>query len=172
MEEPDPDFNTRYGRTVQFQLYKESTDERALFLNAGPAKQTQGIYLQPDPPVVFDGKPASILFGNEVARPPDMIQRLAQQLGLENNGLTLVGKKGMRVQFGCSQRIRHTLSPDNSSITFASKGDLINHWLSCITLQLDRDWTWDALEDRSLVIQRKKRFRDDKARRDRDRGSG
>ncbi|HVN24508.1 MAG TPA: hypothetical protein VMT71_11095 [Syntrophorhabdales bacterium] len=161
LEEPDPDFNTRYGRTIEFQLYKESTDERALFLNTGAAAQTQGIYLQPDPPAVFNGNLASILFGNEVAKPPDMIQRLAQQLGVENNGLTLVGKKGTRVQFGCSQRVRHTLSPDNSSITFASKGDLANHWLSCITLELDRDWTWDALEDYSLVIQRKKRFRDD-----------
>ncbi len=161
LEEPDPDFNTRYGRTVQFQLYQESTDETALFLATGPTKQTQAIYLQPDPPFVFDGNPASILFGNEVAKPPDMIQRLAQQLGLENNGLTLVGKKGTRVQFGCSQRIRHTLSPDNSSITFASKGDLMNHWISCVILQIDRDWTWDALEDRSLVIERKKRFRDD-----------
>ena len=55
------------------------------------------------------------------------------------------------------------LSPDHSSITFASKGDLMNHWLSCITLEIDRDWTWDVLQDRSLVIQRKKWFRDDKA---------
>jgi hypothetical protein len=163
LEDPDPAFNTRYGRTVQFQLYQESVDETALFLATGPAKQTQGIYLQPDPPAVFNGNLASILFGSEVAKPPDMIQRLAQRLGLENNGLTLVGKKGIRVQFGCSQRIRHTLSPDNSAITFASKGDLGNHWLSCVTLQIDRDWTWDALQDRSLVIQRKKRFRDDAA---------
>ena len=87
---------------------------------------------------------------------PDMIQRLAQELGLENTGLTLVGKKGQRVQFGCSNRIRHTLSPDNSSITFAGKGDLMNHWLCCITLQIDRDWTWDALEPVSFFITRER----------------
>jgi hypothetical protein len=103
----------------------------------------------------------SLFVGKQVEKMPDMIQRLALELGLENKGLTLVGKKGKRVQFGCSNRIRHTLSPDNSSITFASKGDLMNHWLCCITLQIDRDWTWDALEDVSFVINRKKRFKQD-----------
>ncbi|MEO8399158.1 MAG: hypothetical protein ABI550_04995, partial [Ignavibacteriaceae bacterium] len=72
-----------------------------------------------------------------------------------------VGKKGERVQFGCSNRIRHTLAPDNSSITFASKADLMHHWLCCLTLQIDRDWTWDALEDRSFVITRNKKFKED-----------
>jgi len=65
------------------------------------------------------------------------------------------------VQFGCSHRIRHTLAPDNSSITFASKGDLAHHWLCCILLDLERDWTWDGLADRSLVIERSKRFKED-----------
>ena len=74
-----------------------------------------------------------------------------------------MGKKGQRVQFGCSHRIRHTLSPDNSSITFASKGDLAHHWLCCIMLELERDWTWDGLDDRSLVIKRSKRFKEDTA---------
>ena len=90
-----------------------------------------------------------------------MVQRLAQQLGVENKGLTLVAKKGQRVQFGCSQRIRHTLSPDNSTLTFASKGDLAHHWLCCLLLDLERDWTWDGLADRSLVIERTKRFKED-----------
>ena len=59
-------------------------------------------------------------------------------------------------------RIRHTLSPDNASITFASKGDLTNHWLCAITLEIERDWTWDAIQDLSLRITREKRFREDK----------
>jgi len=90
-----------------------------------------------------------------------MIERLAKQLGLESRGLTLTGLSGERVQFGCSNRIRHILSPEHSSITFASKGDLMNHWLCCISLQIDRDWTWDALEDRAFVINREKRFTHD-----------
>ena len=92
---------------------------------------------------------------------PDIVQRLADQLGVESHGLTLVGKRGERVQFGCSQHIRHTLAPDNSSITFASKGDLMQHWLCCIQMSLQRDWTWDGLEDRSFVLERSTRFRED-----------
>ena len=67
-------------------------------------------------------------------------------------GLTLVGKKGQRVIFGCSSRIRHTLAPDHSSITFASKEELINHWIVALTFQLDRDWTWDMLEEVGFEI--------------------
>jgi hypothetical protein len=161
LEQADAAFNTRYGRTAQFLLHKESADEKNLFVNTSDVKKFNGIYLQPDPPFVFNGNPLSLLFGKKEEKAPEMIQRLAQQLGLENKGLTLVGKKGRRVQFGCSQRIRHTLSPDNSSLTFAGKGDLANHWLCCITLELDRDWTWDGLKDRSLVIQRQQLFLED-----------
>ena len=162
LEESNPDLNSRFGRTIQFQLHAEPLcDETDLF---SPSYNVRGIYLQPDLPFVFDGNPLSTLLGKSVEKAPNMMQRLAQQLGVQtNNGLTLVSKKGQRVQFGCSQRIRHSLSPDNSTITFASKSDLENHWLCCITLELARDWTWDALEDRSLVIKRSKRFKlDDK----------
>ena len=162
LEDSNPDLNSRFGRTIQFQLHAEPLcDETDLF---SPGYNVRGIYLQPDLPFVFDGNPLSTLLGKSVEKAPNMMQRLAQQLGVQtNNGLTLVSKKGQRVQFGCSQRIRHSLSPDNSTITFASKSDLENHWLCCITLELARDWTWDALEDRSLVIKRSKRFKlDDK----------
>ena len=161
LEQPDPDFNTRFGRTIQFLLRADPLeDETALF---GAARQVRGIYLQPDPPFLFDGNIGSLLLGKEVEKAPDIVQRLAQQLGVESRGMSLVGKKGQRVQFGCSHRIRHTLSPDNSSLTFASKGDLAHHWLCGIMLELERDWTWDGLEDRSLVIKRSKRFKEDAA---------
>jgi hypothetical protein len=153
----DPEMDTRFGRTVQMRLYKESADESDLFLQS-PAEMVRGIYLQPDPPAVLDGNFLSVLFGKQVDKPADLIQRLANQLNLANTGLTLTGAKGERVQFGCSNRIRHTLSPESSSLTFSSKGDLMNHWLSCITLDLNRDWTWDALASRSFVIERKMRF--------------
>jgi hypothetical protein len=159
LEQPDHAFNTRYGRTIQFQLHQSPLEDETILVS--PGDQIRGIYLQPDPPFVFDGNVGSIMLGKEIDKSPDMIQRLAQQLGVESNGLSLVAKKGQRVQFGCSNRIRHTLSPDNSSITFASKADLSNHWLCSINLRMERDWTWDALEDRSFVIQRKKRFKED-----------
>lgn len=47
--------------------------------------------------------------------------RIASQLHVDDKGQTLVGKPGERVQFGCSNRIRHTLAPDNSSLTQCQK---------------------------------------------------
>src|SRR5262249_49162615 len=120
-----------------------------------------GLYLQPDGANIVDGKLTTLFFGRDVPKPPDMVQRLAKQLQLENIGLTLVAPKGERVQFGCSSRIRHTLAPDNSSLTFSSKGDLAHHWLCCIQLTIDRDWTWSALEDRAFVVERTLRFTHD-----------
>ena len=162
LENPDHSFNTRYGRTSYVVLYKPSSNEQNLFANTSPAIKMKGIYLQPDPPkTAFFGNFTELLVGKQEEKIPDMIQRLAQELNLENTGLTLVGRKGERVQFSCSNQIRHSLAPDHSSITFASKGDLINHWLCCISLQIERDWTWDALEDLSFIISREKKFRQD-----------
>ncbi|MBA4167021.1 MAG: hypothetical protein H0X41_05680, partial [Chitinophagaceae bacterium] len=137
-------------------LYKASADERKLYSDTS----LQGIYLQPDElalakPVV---KNHSEVFA-ETVRTPDSIQRLAQQLKIGSNGLSLVGKNGNRIQFGCSARIRHTLSPDNSALTFASKEELYNHWLCCITLDINRDWTWDALQDLSFIISRTTKYK-------------
>jgi hypothetical protein len=155
------DMDVRYGHILETRVYQPSTDETALFVKTSDAQRLQGIYLQPDPPTVFDGKLFTLLLGKPVETTPALIQRLAQQLDVESVALTLTAPKGARVQFGCSNRIRHTLSPENSSLTFASQGDLLNHWLCCITLEVNRDWTWDALEDRSFVITRTMRFTHD-----------
>ena len=85
------------------------------------------------------------MFQRTTGDSPAIVERLAQQLDVDHKGLTLVGKPGERVVFGCSRRIRHTLAPDNSSLTLAAKEDLINHWIVALTFQLDRDWTWDGL---------------------------
>ncbi len=156
LEKPDPAYNTRYGRTSYINLYKESGIEKELF----SVKTLQGIYLQPDelPLAKSVLKNHSKIFVEPV-KTPDTVQRLAQQLKIENNGLNLVGKKGERIQFGCSARIRHTLAPDNSALTFASKEELYHHWLCCVTLDINRDWTWDGLEDLSFIISRKKFFK-------------
>lgn len=158
LEKADTRLNTRYGRMMQFVLRADALDEHELL---NPAPEVRGIYLQPDPPFNFDGNSNSLLLGKETERMPDVVQRLAEQLGVESRGLTLVAKRGERVQFGCSQHIRHTLAPDSSSITFATKGDLVQHWLCCIQMNLLRDWTWDGLEDRSIVLERTMHFRED-----------
>jgi hypothetical protein len=159
--DPKHEKDVRFGPTMQVLTYKASENEKDLFLDVAGVPRLQGIFLQPDPPQVFDGTAVNLLLGMEVEKPPDMIDRLAQQLGLERRGLTLTGQKGERVQFGCSNRIRHTLSPESSSLTFASKGDLMNHWLCCISLQINRDWTWDGVQDRAFIIKREKRFTHD-----------
>lgn len=154
----DREQDSRYGHLLQVRLYRASTDEQHLFVDTAAAQRLQCLYLQPDSPLVADGKFTTFFFGLEVPRPPDIVQRLAKQLELETIGLTLVPKKGERAQFGCSSRVRHTLAPDNSSLTFSSKTDLPNHWLCCVNLTIDRDWTWDALDGRSFVIERTTRF--------------
>jgi hypothetical protein len=157
----DPEQDSRYGHPIEVRLYRPSRDETDLFVDTAPAQRLQGIYLQPDQPLVADGKFTTYLFGKETPRFPDIVQRLAKQTQLESTGLTLVPKKGERAQFCCSSRIRHTLAPDNSSLTFSSKGDLANHWLCCVQLTIDRDWTWNALEGRSFVIKRTVHFTHD-----------
>jgi hypothetical protein len=149
------------GKPVQMRVRRESTNELGLFAAAGAAQKIRGIYLQPDPAPAQDGTINSLLLQRTTAQTPAIIQRLALQLGAEHKGLTLVGKKGERVVFSCSRRIRHTLSPDNSSLTFAAKEDLINHWIVALTLQIDRDWTWDGLEHVSFEIFRTRKFKDD-----------
>jgi hypothetical protein len=161
LNEADHEMDVRFGQILQVRSYEASTDETGLFVNAALSQKLQGIYLQPDPPNVFDGKLVTLLIGKEVEKAPDMLQRLAEQLNVESLGLTLTAAKGERVHFGCSNRIRHTLSPENSSLTFSSKGDLMNHWLCCISLEMNRDWTWDAVEDRSFVVTRALRFTHD-----------
>ncbi|HJR08189.1 MAG TPA: hypothetical protein VJ842_13085 [Pyrinomonadaceae bacterium] len=161
LNDADHERDTRFGHTLQVMLYQTSEDERTLFFDMPGVPRLEGIFLQPDPPFVPDGSAVSLIVGKEVEKAPDMIQRLARQLGIESTGLTLTAPKGERIQFGCSSRIRHTLAPENSSLTFSSKGDLMNHWLCCVNIQINRDWTWDAVEDRAFVVNREMRFTHD-----------
>jgi maleate cis-trans isomerase len=154
--------DSRYGQTTQFFFYKESGNESNLLLPKANVPQLQGLYLQPDPEYVRKGIIGQFFFfSTETSVQPDIMQRLAQQLGVKANGLTLVSEKGERIVFGCNNKIRHHLAPDSSSITFSSKGDLCNHWLGCMVYRLNRDWSWDALQDNAFTISRTKKFSKD-----------
>ena len=160
----DPEYfaaDANVGKPMQVKVRRESAVEAGLIAHATPGKTIRGLYLQPDPVPAFDGELRTLFFQRTTGDGPAIIQRLAEQLGADHKGLTLVGKRGERVVFGCSRRIRHTLSPDNSSLTFAAKEDLADHWLVALTLRLDRDWTWDALRHVSFEIFREKRFQSD-----------
>ncbi len=162
INEGNHDLDSRYGKTTQFRFYKESADESNLLLPKANVPGLQGLYLQPDPEYIRKGMIGQFFFFNaETSVQPNIMQRLAQQLGVKANGLTLVSEKGERVVFGCNHKIRHHLAPDGSSITFSSKGDLCNHWLGCIVYRINRDWSWDALEDVAFTISRNKKFTKD-----------
>jgi hypothetical protein len=115
-------------------------------------RELTGIFLQP---------PANNAALNQLARgfnltPPqtttDPSQLLAQQLGIATNGLTFSGRPGQRVVFGSSLALRHTLSGDHSSITFGAQSELLRKWIIAIAFELNRDWTYDGLDDSSFDI--------------------
>lgn len=149
----------RCGEPIQFFVREDAEEEADFFRTDLESRQLRGLYLQPDQPQV--NNPVTffkeMVAGKELQQSP-LIQRLAAQLDLGFNGMSLIGKPGERVQFGCSNRIRHTLAPDNSSITFATSGDLINHWLCVLSFEIARDWTWDGLSDPGIEVRRTKRF--------------
>ncbi|GMQ27735.1 hypothetical protein [Algoriphagus confluentis] len=156
----DEEKDSRFGKVQQLMFYKETTSEAELLLPYKNIPQLQALYLKPDPVPTFK----QMTIGARLRRKsendqPDVVKRIADALGLESKGLTLMARKGERVAFGCSSRIRHSLAPDGSSITFATKSDLYYHWVTCLSYQLNRDWTWDGHEDVAWVIQRKHRFR-------------
>ncbi|MDT4897395.1 MAG: hypothetical protein QOH25_2472 [Acidobacteriota bacterium] len=149
----------RTGEPVQFFVRQNATEEQEFFRQDLESRQLQGIYLQPDPPQVINALTivAEVVEGKELEQ-STLMQRLASQLDLDFKGLTLIGKPGERIQFGCSNRIRHTLAPDNSSLTFATKGDLFNHWLCVLSFEINRDWTWDGMSETGIEIIRDKQF--------------
>jgi len=149
----------RTGEPIQFFVRQDATAESVFFRKELESRQLQAIYLQPDPTQVNDPSTltSEVVAGKE-GEQATLMQRLADQLELDFKGLTLIGKPGERIQFGCSNRIRHTLAPDGSSLTFATKGDLINHWLCVLSFEINRDWTWDGLTDVGIEIGREKQF--------------
>jgi hypothetical protein len=129
-----------------------SRDERGLFAAQSPAEQIHGVYLQPD--AAFTGFVRELRQAQGIVQPPALNapQRLARDLDLENDQLSMWAKPGRRTLFGASTAIRHILAPDHASITFSAQSDLIRHWIIAIRVQLDRDWTWDGLLERGITI--------------------
>ena len=84
----------------------------------------------------------------------DVPERLAQELGLDVNGLTFSGKPGQRVAFAASGRLRHALSGDHSTITFTVQSELVERWIVALTPRIDRDWTWDGLAHEGVLVER------------------
>jgi hypothetical protein len=83
-----------------------------------------------------------------------LLQRFAERLHLAANGLQLTARTGERVVFAASGALRHSLSLERDSISFASEGELLGHWIAVIQLELARDWTWNGLEDYGFEVSR------------------
>jgi hypothetical protein len=149
----------RTGEPVQFFVRQDAQAEKSFFRHDLESRQLQAIYLQPDPPQI--NNPVSVVAfaveGKEMSQ-STLMQRLATQLGVDFKGLSLIGKPGERTQLGCSSRIRNTPAPDNSSLTFATQGELLNHWLCVTSFTIERDWTWDGLSEIGITIRRHKQF--------------
>ncbi len=150
------------GKSIQFNTRAASKVEQNLFtkdaLPVNPADVWRCIYLQPDAYPTSNQQQQAVTKGTPAAASGDMVQLLANALRLEPKGMSLIAKKGRRALFAAAKEIRHTLAPDNSSITFSGKADLSNHWLSVLSLTLHRDWTWDALDINAFEIKRRKKF--------------
>ncbi len=148
------------GMTSTFKTRKTATSELNLFKPTGELMMIRGIYLQPDEPIQVTADINNSLVANLATdnRIPNMIQRLSNAIGSDNKGMSLIGQAGQRWQFGVSRFIRHSASPDNTSITFATKDDLLNHWIVPLTFLIDRDWTWDGVQVISMNMYRRKIF--------------
>lgn len=161
INEGNKQLDNRFGEPFHVMAYNPSADETGLLIQTPGVPTIQGIFMQPDLVGAADGRLTTLLLGKQTTEQRNNVQQLSDQLNLASSQLTLSAPKGERVVFGCSSRIRHTLSPDHSSLTFAAKGDLINHWLCCISFTINRDWMWDAVQHRSFVIRRTKRYSND-----------
>jgi len=128
------DTNVRSGLIVDLATRAPGMNEADLFVADTAEHRLNAILLQPT-----DHLP----------------QRLAQQLDLTVKNLSFAPEPGHRVVFGASGALRHSLTGDNGVITFAAESEFRNQWIAVITLELDRDWSWDGLQDRSFEIARK-----------------
>ena len=148
------------GMPSSFMTRSAAKSEKDFIKPTGENMMIRGVYLQPEEPIKIVANLKKLLVENlsDTNQTPTIMDRLAAAVGTDSKGMSLTGRPGQRWQFGVSRFIRHTSSPDNTSITFATKNDLLNHWIIPITLLIDRDWSWDGLQPVSFNIYRRKIF--------------
>ena len=128
----------RTGDPIVVTIRVEAGAEDTLIADSPlPATALQSFFFQPS---AADGAPPCARLGTELA--------------LDASGTTLSGKSGRRTVFGCSAALRHTLSPEAGSLTFASSSDLFSRWINVVRFTVLRDWTWTGLAHTGMVIKR------------------
>jgi hypothetical protein len=110
-----------------------------LFTEVPGLLPAQAHFFQP----VTDGDP---VFG--------LLSRLAAQLQLDFDApsLTLRARPGERVVFGIARTLKHALTTDGGSVTFAAAAELFHNWIVSLGYELARDWTWDGLPNGALSV--------------------
>jgi hypothetical protein len=143
-----------------FKTTAEQTRIRGIYLRRPPEQKTPGVaYKDALIHAEFAALKAALITGDATPdQQPELVEQVAKAIDVEARGMSLMGKTGQRWQFGAARAIRHTLSPDSTSLTFSTEDDLINHWIVPITLLIDRDWSWDGIQPTSIDILRKKKF--------------
>jgi hypothetical protein len=148
------------GMTTRFVTRRTATSENGFFKATGAQTMIRGIFLRRPEQKKISANWKHVFVGGKAApdQQPELIEQLAKAIDVEAKGMSLMGKTGQRWQFGAARAIRHTLSPDNTSLTIATQDDMVNHWLVPITLLIDRDWSWDGVMPVSVDIFRRKKF--------------
>lgn len=159
----DPDLDSRFGKTTLLTFYRPPFEEDSpLLVPFGNVPEIQGIYLKSDEvPTLKKNTFSAVIQRIAEINESDAVKRLADAIGCESKGMTILAPKGQRIAFGCSNRIRHSLAPDSSSITFAANSELQNHWIGALSYQVSRDWAWDVLENDAFEVIRSHKFRND-----------
>ncbi len=129
----------RHGAPVTVDFRAAATAEAALFGDPETSPSLRSFFFQPPPP-------------DNTVSPPG--ERLAAEVGLDHTALTLSGRPGHRAVIACSADLRHTLSPESSSITFSSGADLVQRWINVLRFEVLRDWTWNGLDATGITITR------------------
>ena len=143
----------RLGGRRAIKVRRESLQENA-WLGLADRPPLQGIFLRPAPLADIHLQVTNAAAGAREQGPKTAIQRLAAHLDLEQRHMTLSSAPGRRVVFGAGAAVRHILSPEHSTITFADESSITSQWLMVIAVRIQRDWTWDALGDEGLSVMR------------------
>ena len=129
------DDKVREAPPVTVELHAVAANEPAL----GTKPELVSFFMRQPPP---DGS---------VPRPAE---RLATELEFDHHDLTIAGRARKRTVIGCSAQIRHTLSPERSSITLSADTDTVNQWIHALRFRIARDWTWRGLAEDGIEIHR------------------
>lgn len=141
----------RVGKSHTLTLRSESHAESMLFGEI-PGVPFQCIFLQPGAAPDVHLEDVNAATGDQNAAPESAVQRLVRQLRLVQQESTLCAPAGRRMVFGASAAVRHVLSPEHATLTFAEDTVLSGVWLAAVPLRLQRDWSWDAVEDEGFRV--------------------